>query len=356
MFSLQWYAINDGYAEAAALTREMLLNTDLSDADTISGVIDRLKTSTRKSNNDNPHSFALRRARANRYARFAYNDYISGLAYHQFLSGAQKLLENDPEGFAAKLSAVRDKLGFRDNVVVMFAGNAEGIEAFEKNADVLFKGLKSEPVSIVDLSSIPRPAESEGLVIEASVQYNVVFAAHDEIGLKYGGKLLPIAGILSDAYLTPTVRYTIGAYGSRALAGRHGLFFYSYRDPAVAETFAAYKGMADFTAGHNLTQEDIDRYIIRSFSQQIVPEGELSGALNAMLDKYQGYPDDYKLRILREIKSVTVSDLTGFSKQLTLATDKGTRSTAGGQSVILENANLFESVVYPLGTSNDSGK
>jgi Zn-dependent M16 (insulinase) family peptidase len=181
------------------------------------------------------------------------------------------------------------------------------------------------------------------------VQCNIVFAAHDEIGLEYSGKLLPIAGILSDAYLTPTVRYTIGAYGSRAWAGRHGLTFVSYRDPSVAETFAAYEGMADFAAAHDLTQEDVDRYIIRSFSQQIVPEGELNGALNAMLNKYQGYPYDYKLNILREIKSVTADDLTAFSKHLRLAMDKGTRSTAGGQAIILENAGLYESVVYPFG-------
>jgi len=274
---------------------------------------------------------------------------MRGVAYHQFLSEAQKFLKNNPEGFSAKLLAVRDKLTSKGDVVVMFTGNAEGIEAFEKNAPALLEHLTDKPVPAADLNSVPKPADAEGLIIEASVQYNVAFAAYDEIGLKYDGKLLPIAKILSDAYLTPTVQYEIGAYGCWAIANRYGLAFVSYHDPSVAETFAAYDEMADFAACHGLSQEDINRYIIYSLSQRIIPEGELNGARNAILRKYQNYPDSYKLSILREIKSVTVRDLTNFSKHLALAMDKGARSTAGGQAVILENAGLYKSVVYPFG-------
>ncbi|MCL2010468.1 MAG: hypothetical protein FWG71_07970, partial [Synergistaceae bacterium] len=90
------------------------------------------------------------------------------------------------------------------------------------------------------------------------------------------------------------------------------------------------------------------RYIISAFAQQTVPEGELIGALNAMMRKYQNYPDDYKLNFLKEIKTVTVRDLTEFSKPLALLMEKGFRSTAGGQAVILENAGLYKYVIYPF--------
>ncbi|MCL2153518.1 MAG: insulinase family protein, partial [Oscillospiraceae bacterium] len=353
IFGVQWYSVNGDYTEAAMLVREMLLNTDLSDINTISGVIARLKSSTRNSINNRPEELVYTRARANRFARFAYNDYMRGVAYYQFLSDVQKLLENDPESFTARIQTVRDKIMLKDGAVVMFAGNAEGIDVFGENANTLLGYLSDEPVTAASLSSIPRPAESEGLIVETSVQYNVAFATYDEIGLKYSGKLLPIMEILSDAYLTPTIRYTLGAYSCWALSSRHGLGFISYRDPSITETFAAYDGMADFAAGHDLSQEDINRYIISAFSQQIIPEGELNGALNAMLNKYQGYPDDYKLSILNEIKTVTVNDITNFSKYLAMAMEKGVRSTAGGQAVILENAGLYKSIVYALGAPQD---
>ena len=349
VFSVQWYSIRGDYVEAAALVQEMLMNTDLTDLNTISGVIGRLKVFTRKSINDRPHDLMYARAKASRFARFAYNEYMHGVAYHQFLSKAQEFLGNDPAGFTAKLMAVRDKLRFKNDAVIMFVGSAEGIEVFEKNASVLLGHLTDEAAPAPDLSSIPRPNSMEGVVIDALVQYNVAFVTHDETGLKYDGKLLPVAAVLSDAYLTPTVQYTIGAYGCWAVAGRHGFAFISYRDPSVTETFATYKGVAGFAADHGLTQEDVDRYIIRSFSQQAAPEGELIGALNAILYKYQGYPDNHKLNVLKEIKSFTVSDLTAISNHLALAMDKGVRSTAGGQSVILENAELYESIVYPFG-------
>jgi Zn-dependent M16 (insulinase) family peptidase len=159
--------------------------------------------------------------------------------------------------------------------------------------------------------------------------------------------------ILTDAYIRPIVRDTNGAYGCWAMVSRNGMAFVSFRDPSVAETFAAYDGMADFAAGHDLTQEDIDRYIISAFSRETIPEGELSGGLGAMFRKYMGYPDDYKLNTLREIKTVTSRDLTDLSKPLALAMEKGTRSTAGGQAVILENAGLYESIIYPFGAPNE---
>lgn len=349
IFNVQWFAINEDYAEAAALVRQMFIDTDIADVDTISGVIGRLKSSTRKTINDSPQSTMFTRALAGRFDRFAYSAYINGIDYHRFLSEAQKLLESDPEAFTEKLRVVRDKLMSKYGVVVMFAGNDEGIEIFEKNEGDLLGYLKDGQPPSADLSSIPKPQDTEGMVIDASVQYNLAFAAYDDINLKYSGKLLPIAEILSDTYLTPTVRYTIGAYSCWSLADRHGLAFISYRDPAVTETFAAYDGMANFAANHGLSQEDVNRYIINVFSRQTVPEGELNGAMNAMLNKYQNYPDDYKLNILSDIKSVTSNDLTAFSKYLTLAMEKGVRSTAGGQSVILENADLYKSVIYPFG-------
>jgi len=71
IFYVGWYSINDSYAPAVALIREMLINTDLSDIDTISGVIGRLKTSTRNSINNNPHELIQIRAMANRFTRIA---------------------------------------------------------------------------------------------------------------------------------------------------------------------------------------------------------------------------------------------------------------------------------------------
>ncbi|MCL1874954.1 MAG: insulinase family protein [Synergistaceae bacterium] len=348
IFNIQWFAINGDYAEAVELVREMLIDTDVSDVDTIMGVIGRLKSSNRKTINDSPQSIMYSRAIAARFDRYAYSAYINGIDYYRFLSEAQKLLEDDPEGFIKKLRKVRDMIKFEDGVVVMFAGNAEGIETFEKNAGVLLGHLTEGVAPVANLSSLQKPQDTEGMVIDASVQYNLAFAAYGDIGLRYSGKLLPIAEILADAYLTPTVRYTIGAYSCWSLADRHGLVFVSYRDPSVTETFAAYDGAANFAASHGLTQDDVNRYIIRIFSQHTIPEGELNGAMNAMFNKYQGYPDDYKLNILREIKSVTSEDLTALSKHLTLAMERGVRSTAGGESVILENAELYKSIIYPF--------
>jgi len=351
-FCVGWYSVNDSYAEAVALVREMLTNADFSDSETISGVIGRLKTSIRSTINNSPHDIMQVRAMASRFSRVAYDNHMRGVAYYQFLSEAQKFLKSDPKGFKAKLLAVRSKLGFKDGVTVMFTGNANGIESFQNSVGVLLEHLTDEPVLMADLNSMPRPDDSEGFVVEASVQFNVAFASYGEIGLKYSGKLLPIAKILSDAYLTPAVQYTIGAYGCWAAANRYGLVFVSYYDPSVVETFAAYDEMAGFAACHGLSQEDVNRYIIYSLAQRLVPEGELNGARNAIMRKYQCYPDDYKLNILREIKSVTVRDLTDFSGHLAFAMDKGVRSTAGGQAVILENARLYKSIVYPLSSTN----
>ncbi|MCL2702012.1 MAG: insulinase family protein [Defluviitaleaceae bacterium] len=353
VFSVQWMGLNDDQATAAALVAEMVTKTDLTDTDTIAGLLGRLRSSLRNQINNSIINVMYTRALANRYESYAYIDYMRGVEYFNFVNEAIELIENDPAAFTANLEAVRDKLVYLDGTVAVFVGNAEGVAAFEENLGFLTAHLREGAVPAADLSNIPRPADSEGLIIDATVQSNMFFAASEEIGLEFSGKLLPMGAIIDDAYLIPEVRYNLGAYGVFFVPSRHGIGTISFRDATVTETFAVYEAMADFIASLELEQSDIDRYIISTFSNETMPLGEISDALVSIYNVYQGFPEDYKLNMLHEMKTLTAADITAFAEYIAKAAETGLRSTAGGQSAILAHAELFDEIVYAFGVPGE---
>jgi Zn-dependent M16 (insulinase) family peptidase len=346
--TLEWSGLNGDYAEAAALAKEILTATDISDTSLIAGYLNQIKTETRYLINAAPHSVMQMRAKAARSDYYAYINYMNNVDYYDFIDAAEELLSADPDAFNTRLETVRGKLNYKEGAAVIFAGDAEGIELFNKNIGGLLAHLTEEAIVPADLSSLPRPADTEGMVIESSVQYNTLYASLDDAGLEYNGKLLVNMSVLGDAYMLNVLRYRLGAYSAMARADRDGLAFISYRDPQVKATFSAYEEMADFVRGSDITQADIDRYIISVFSAYAEPRGELTDAVDTASKKYLRYPDGYLVNLLEGIKSASVADFKGFAPYLDRVIEKGTRSTAGGQTAIQENAELYEDIIYPF--------
>jgi hypothetical protein len=352
VFNVSWRGLNDDWPQAAALAQEIILRTDLSDANTIAGIVGRIRNSMRNSVNMNPLDTVINRMLAVNFDCMAYHDYMTGLAYYEFLGFALEKLESDPAEFIKNLETVRDKLIYQEGSAALFAGNAEGIKIFEDNLFILTGHLQGEAVNAADFSALPRPAGNEGVIIDSAVQYNFLLATYEEMGLGPDGNLgllIPLTSIITDAHLMVEVRFNLGAYGVGIIPFRFGLVAYSFRDPAVTETFAAFDGMAAFAAASNLTQADIDRYIISAFSARTTPVGELSGAFSYMRNIYLGHPQNSGIYMLENIKSATPADLHNLAENLALMSQLGLRATAGGQSVILANAHLFDAIVYAFG-------
>ncbi len=342
--STNFKTLNADYEKALELAREVVFHTNPDDLAMLASLIAQEKFMARYQLNNAPYTAQMSRIYGSAYADHAYNDYLTGLAYMDYLAEAEAMLQEDPTKLIAQLDAVQGILSNRQNATILFAGNEEGISGFDAYIDTLFEGIPAAPIEKAAYA-FEAPAKREALVVDSTVQYNLTFAPLSQLGLEYTGKLIPLNQLIFDAYLTPEIRHGIGAYGIINIMDKRGILFCSYRDPAVAETFAVYEALAEFVKTAPVTQETLDGYIISTYSSFVVPQGALTGASRAMANRVLGWPDDENLIRMREIKSATVEDLRALSTAMEKLAAEGFRSTSGSASVVGQHKDLFDRVI-----------
>ena len=268
----------------------------------------------------------------------AYNlyTYITGIDYYHFLDEAQALLESDPAAFAEKLNHIQTLLCNSTNSIYGVAGNADSIEAHRAASDAFVAKLPKTDIIYEDYD-IPIPAKSEGIVINSSVNYNLVYATYKEMNMEgYNGKLDAICALVSDGLLYPLLRDQYGAYGVFHGADDAGMYIISYRDPNVTETFGVYAAIPQLLTQLQmmLDQDTLDGYILSCYSYYAQSSGELTGAASVISDVINGDDPFIRLQWMHELKQMTVEDISSFADMYQALLDNGCMSTAASQSTL----------------------
>lgn len=341
----QWMGLMDDYETGVDLVNEILFETKFDNITDIQNVIAMNKTGIRQMMTTAPYLYQMYRAYAVFTDKGAYDNYLSGLEYYYALQEFEQQLAENPERVTRALEDMQEALRNKAGALAIFAGNEAAVETFHSTIGAIFDSMDDAAREAADYSALPRPAMREALVIDSQVQYNMVFAPLEELGIAYSGIIDPLAQVLNDGYLTPKLRHGLGAYGTLTFMDREGLLVCSYRDPTVTETYEVLAGMGEYLETVNLSQEDLDRYIISAYSGYAMPLGTLNGAAYAINQYVAGRPADEKLQRMREMKAMTVEDLRELAPALTKLYADGMRSTAGGAAIIEANKDLFDEVL-----------
>lgn len=343
-----WHSLNDDYAQTLELLQQILFKTNLNDVEGIKNAVSRIRLSRRNTINNYPYSTMLIRAFAIDQPDYTYYNYLTGLDYYQFLVKVEQQLEKDPKAVLERLRAVQQQINNRYGAAVLFAGNQNGVKSFNRHIGSLIGAMDNRPIKAADYSSLPIPSRREAMVVDSSVQYNLLRASLEELNLTYSGKLEPLNLLVYDSYLTPQIRHGIGAYDNLVVFNRQGLTMVSYRDPGIAATYEVYGNIGQFLATTPLTQEDIDGYILRAYAAYAKPQGELSGSMAALFSAFSGTDAALEQqKSMREIKSFTLQDVRDMAAFFDQLAQIGITSTAGGAAIIELNGELFDIIIYP---------
>jgi hypothetical protein len=343
--NISWFGLMDEYTDQLSLVREMLLNTKFTDTDTISYIVKQQIASLKNQFTNNPISLLLNRNLAVTNDCMNYSSYLSGLEYYDFLVDLAQKLQSDPNTVIKELESIQDRVLNKTNMISAFAGSKKGIEKFESSIKSIINALPAKPITAQDYSKLPKPAPNEAITLDTSVQYNMISATYEDMGIKLNGKCIPIGLFISDNYITPKLRLEYGAYSNIVEFGNTAFCMLSYRDPNIKETFEVYVGLPEFIKNSNITQEELDRYILKAFGARTATVGELGGATNAISQYLMGNTTEDRLQLLSEIKSTTVQDVKDMASAFENLLKKGTRSTVGSSSKIAENKSLYDSVI-----------
>ncbi len=350
-----WIAGDEDLEEGYELLYELLYETSFDDSETLLGLIRQNKAALKSDINSAPYNPMLYRAFANTSPLYAYYYYFNFLDYYAFLEEAERTIEESPETVAAKLEEIQSFFHNRTNAVAACAGSEESLAVNAPLADAFLEKLDANPVETQEYRFEPCAA-SEALVVDSSVQYNGVVSSFEQAGLEdYSAEQDAVAALITDSYLYPMLRDQYGVYSVfHGFVEDGGPYIITYRDPNVAESFAVLDGLADYVQELDMDQETLDGYILSAYNAYAKPEGELSGAVSAILSRLTEEPEDLKLQHMRELKALTPETLQNYAAAYAALLSNGVRFTAGGAGAIAANSDLYDVTLNPFGSVDTS--
>ncbi|NLD51602.1 MAG: hypothetical protein GX650_01790, partial [Clostridiales bacterium] len=350
-----WIAMDEDMAPGYELAYELLYETKLDDAAKVADVLAQIKASLKQTITNGIYQVQVYRAFASASPSFAYFNYLNHLDYYAFLEQAEAMLAADPAAALARLNAIQQHLRVRTGAVSAFAGSQESAANHRKAADAFIAKLEDAQREKAGYQ-LPAVAHREGFVVDSSVQYNMLYAPYAQLGLEgTNGDMDALARLVSDAFLYPKLRDQYGAYGVQHGATEDGVFMLSFRDPNVKETFDVYAALPELIDSMTLEQESLNGYILSAYSGYALSQGELSGALSALLSALDGKPQERYLTWMRELKALTPDKVKAYTDMYRALYENGYRSTAGGAKVIDNNKDLFDKTYNPFAVKDTSG-
>ena len=352
---LSWTAMDEDLEEGYDLMKEILFGTRFDNPAKLLEQVRAVRAGMKSDIAEDPEELMLNRAFGRDSQRMRYDSFAHGLEYYEFLGRTQKQLRDQPETVTAKLEEIRSRLDNRTNAVAMFAGNENSIALNRQLADSFLASLDARKIERAEYD-LPLPEKNEALVIDSSVQYNLLSASYKALGLDgHEAGMDVLASLVTDVFLTPLLRDQYGVYSPYCvvyISGDGGMYIYTYRDPNIAETFRVLDGLPEMIANSGINRETLDGYILESYSYYAKPQGELTGAVNAAEAVLKGRPRDEAVIYMRQLKQLTPEKLADYKGLFEKFSEAGAVRTAGGAAAIKAEADRYDKILRPFGTAD----
>ena len=347
-----WISLDENLQMGYDLMKEQFFHAVLSQEEMAQG-ISSLLSETRSVMQAAPQDFMLEMAkgRFSKPSRIVNN--LSGAPYYAFLLKADEILKENPQELIGHLTQVRDSIYNRNGSIVLYAGNEESIALNREVSDGWFSDFSVEEREPSG-ADFPIPAKNVALIVDSNVQYNGILADYETLGVEgydYGQEIL--ASFINDRYLYPILRDTYGVYSIHQYPIMDvGYMIRSYRDPNVTVTYDVYGQLAEKLENLEITQEEVDQYILSVYSSLALPSGELFGAIEAGYSLLDGKDQKDIFTYMKQCKAMTPEKLRSYAPFLEKLSLEGGKFVAGGAAAVMENADLFDEILNPFGVED----
>ena len=166
-----------------------------------------------------------------------------------------------------------------------------------------------------------------------------------KLGYEYNGALNVLETILRYEYFWTKIRVQGGAYGAFVNFNRNGgMFFGSYRDPNLKNTIDVFNGTAEFLRNFEVSDREMDKYIIGTMSKVDKPlTPSIKGQIAAEFClKGITYEDRQKSRT--EILTARQDDIKKLAELVADCMQENNLCVFGNENVIKDNAEIFKTV------------
>ncbi|MCL2353718.1 MAG: insulinase family protein [Defluviitaleaceae bacterium] len=270
----------------------------------------------------------------------AYQDATNGLGFYDYI---RDICEN----FDAKFEKLKDDLqaaiGYiynQNNASYSLVANDDLYKEFTQNGLVDFHDALPKKT----LAAAPKPQlitpKNEGIITASKVQYCALSANFVDVGYSYDGGLKVLSNVV-DNYLYEEIRVKGGAYGYGSSFERKGnMYMYSYRDPEVEATYGVYKKAACHIRNLDISQKEIEKYILGAIRVFDKPASNAHKGLRAISNHMQGITLEMRQKERDEVLSTDLAKIKSFADILEEAVAQN-YICAVGNGALLEESKLF---------------
>ena len=336
-FTVQLALLEEGKADAARLTDEILNRTRFDDPDAIFQLLRQSRIMLEQDISAGGNRFAAMRALAMLTARGAVREAFDGVTLLRAMQAAERAYESDPVALGAQLRDLAKTIFSRARVTVSLTGAYD--ESFLRG---MLAVLSDQPAGRPETYA-PLKCAREGFVIPAEIGYGAKCAV---LAAPYNGAAECAGQMLTYDYLWNAVRVQGGAYGTGWRVGRLGdMVATSYRDPNVAGSLNAFSGCGDALRAMSRDAAETEKYIISAVGNLEPVETVRAAGVAAAARTLSGVTNDDLQQQRAELLATTPETLAALADAIDAANENAAVCVIGGQNV-LDACDLDE--VQPL--------
>lgn len=253
------------------------------------------------------------------------HDYYCSIdpAYVEWLTGLCFMDEESMTAFREEMIRVMKKVLNRDGAIVTIVGDEKAIELCREGTDRLLDQMTDEKREDADPVFEPL-GPNFAMTMNGDVQYNYQTISLPDAGIPYSGKLNVLGKIITDRILLPELRFVNNAYSAGCSVDNKKITMISYADPGLEKTYEIFATVPEKLRALEMTEEELDGYILAAYSDAVNTDGPFSLAQKAVANALI-HAENTGLQTIQEIKSTTLDDIHALADVISRLVTEGHR-------------------------------
>ena len=348
-FKLRAKVLRENLPRLFDLLAEIMTESDFTGAKRVRELIDEEKTGMELSLQRAANQVVAARIAADLTPSGRYAE-VGGLPFHDFLRAFKDDFDARHTEMQTAFARILPQIFNQNDLMVSvtaaaedYDGIAAGLAAFQQKLSSV-----SFPAAPYTWEIAPK---NEGLMTQSRVQYVAKGANFIKLGYEYTGVLRVLETLLRYDYFWTRIRVQGGAYGAMTQFNRNGfMIFSSYRDPNLAETFTVLDETADYVRAFDVSDREMDKFIIGTMSSVDTPlTPQMKGDIAATFHLRNITWED-RQRAREEILTARQEDVRALAPMIEAAMRENVCCVLGGEEKIRANAALFDEIRPALRT------
>ena len=324
------------------MMREILMESRLDDEKRLKEILAMLKSRLQMSFLSSGHTTAALRALSYTSPMAKFKDDTDGIGFYETVRMIEEDFDSHKAELIHNLKEISQRIFRADNMMVSCTATKEGLAAVQEAFPAVRGSLHSGEKLPEEPCILHCTKRNEGFKTSSKVQYVARVGNFIDGGAKYSGALQILKVILGYDYLWQNIRVKGGAYGCMSNFNRIGeAYLISYRDPNLKRTMEVYEGVVDYLKDFNVSDRDMNKFIIGTMSNLDRPMNPAAKGARSM-NLYMNHVSEEMIRTERgQILDARQEDIRNLAGVLQAMLDQHLICVIGSEDKIEEQKDMF---------------